>query len=62
MGLAVIPRIVVQDELAAGLPVEMEAVQGLVESFRAITLQRRFPNPVLADLLAGRAPKRRGRR
>lgn len=52
-GLAVIPRIVVQDELAAGLLVEIEVLPGIDESFLAITLQRRFPNPVVAELLAG---------
>ena len=53
VGLAVIPRIVVQDELAAGILVEIEPLPGMEESFLAITLQRRFPNPLLAELLPG---------
>lgn len=51
VGLAVLPPIVVKDELAAGLLVEAEARPGLVESFYAITLKRRFPNPLLGDVL-----------
>jgi LysR family transcriptional activator of nhaA len=52
VGLAVLPSIVVKDELAAGLLVEAEAHPGLVESFYAITLRRRFPNPLVAEVLA----------
>ena len=52
-GLAVIPRIVVQDELAAGLLAEAAPLPGIEETFLAVTLQRRFPNPVLAELLRG---------
>jgi LysR family transcriptional activator of nhaA len=51
VGLAVLPSIVVKDELAAGLLVEAEAHPGLVESFYAITLKRRFPNPLLAEVM-----------
>lgn len=51
VGLAVLPSIVVKDELAAGLLVEAEAHPGLVESFYAITLRRRFPNPLLAEVM-----------
>lgn len=50
-GLAVIPRIVVQDELAAGILAEAEELPGIKETFLAVTLQRRFPNPILAELL-----------
>ncbi|MCC6002386.1 MAG: LysR family transcriptional regulator [Pararhodobacter sp.] len=53
VGLAVIPRIVVQDELAAGVLAEADALPDMEETFLAVTLQRRFPNPVLADLLRG---------
>ena len=52
-GLAVIPPIVVQDELAAGLLAEAEPLPGIEETFLAVTLQRRFPNPLLAELLRG---------
>lgn len=52
MGLAVAPPIVVRDELGAGVLCELGPLPGLTESFYAITPKRRFPNPVLAELLA----------
>lgn len=51
-GLAVIPPIVVQDELAAGLLVEAAQLDDVVETFQAVTSARRFPNPLLAEVLA----------
>lgn len=51
-GLALVPPIVVRDELAAGLLVEVCPIPNLSETFYAITQKRRFPNPLLADLLA----------
>jgi LysR family transcriptional activator of nhaA len=51
-GLAVMPRIAVLDELAAGILVEAEVLPGITETFLAVTRQRRFPNPLLAGLLA----------
>jgi len=51
-GLAVIPPIVVQDELAAGRLVEAHRLPGIAEMFLAVTLERRFPNPLLGGLLA----------
>ena len=50
-GLAVIPPIVVQDELAAGDLVEAAKLPGIAESFLAVTRDRRFPNPLLAAIL-----------
>ncbi len=50
-GLAVIPPIVVQDELASGLLAEAVKLEGIVESFLAVTRDRRFPNPLLASIL-----------
>lgn len=52
-GLAVIPTIVVQDELANGLLVQVARIEGMRETFYAITRERRFPNPMLASLLRG---------
>ncbi|WP_416908152.1 MAG: LysR family transcriptional regulator [Polymorphobacter sp.] len=52
VGLAVLPPVVVKDELAAGLLVEAEAHPGLNETFYAITLKRRFPNPLLRELMS----------
>jgi LysR family transcriptional activator of nhaA len=51
MGLAVIPPIVVRDELAAGTLVEAAQLDGIHETFLAITRERRFPNPLLAEVL-----------
>lgn len=50
-GLAVIPPIVVRDELASGMLVDLGRLNGLAEGFFAVTLQRRFPNPLVGELL-----------
>jgi len=50
-GLAVIPPIVVRDELESGALVEAAKLDGLEEPFFAVTLERRFPNPLVAELL-----------
>jgi len=50
-GLAVLPPIVVQDELRSGLLVERAQLDGITERFLAVTLRRRFPNPLVADVL-----------
>lgn len=49
--LTLVPPIVVKDELAAGTLVEIVTIPGLAEDFHAITQRRRFPNPLLAELL-----------
>ena len=51
--LTLVPPIVVKDELAAGTLVEVFTIPGLTEEFHAITQRRRFPNPLLAELLQG---------
>ena len=51
VGLAVVPPIVVKDELEAGTLVELAQLPGLLETFVAVTLPRRFPNPLLKRLL-----------
>lgn len=56
IGLAVLPSVVVRDELGSGDLVEAGQLPGLRETFLAVTLPRRFPNPLLAPLLAGREP------
>ena len=53
IGLAVVPSIVVRDELEARELVELAPLPQLKETFFAITLARRFPNPLL-KLLIGR--------
>ncbi len=50
-GLALVPPIVVQDELESGLLVEALPLPELHEAFWAITLPRRFPNPALERVL-----------
>ena len=51
VGLALVPPIVVADELASGRLVEAAQLPELHEAFYAITLRRRFPNPLLRELL-----------
>lgn len=51
-GLAVVPQIVVQDELATGRLAEAAIPLAITESFHAVTLRRRFPNPLVAELMA----------
>lgn len=46
-GLAVVPPIVVKDELDSGILVEVAELPELEETFFAITSARRFPNPLL---------------
>jgi LysR family transcriptional activator of nhaA len=56
VGLAVLPPIVVQDELASGLLVEAAPLPDLAETFYAVTMERTFPNPLVRELLvAGEA-------
>ena len=50
-GLAVIPPIVVQDELASGQLIEVARLPGLEEVLLAVALRRRFPNPLLREVL-----------
>ena len=51
VGLAIVPPIVVEDELHTGLLREVCSIADLTETFYAITLGRRFPNPLLKTLL-----------
>jgi LysR family transcriptional activator of nhaA len=53
LGLAVLPPIVVKDEIAAGTLVEADHLPGIGASFYAVTIERRFPNPLLRELLHG---------
>ncbi|CAD7054429.1 LysR family transcriptional regulator [Pseudorhizobium halotolerans] len=50
-GLAVLPPIVVKGELEVGTLVEFDALPGMMESFYAITVKRRFPNVLTRPLL-----------
>jgi LysR family transcriptional activator of nhaA len=53
IGLAVLPPIVVKDEIAAGVLEEGDRLPGIVESFYAVTVERRFPNSLVQRLLQG---------
>lgn len=52
VGLAVVPPIVVEDELKGGILYDIAHIPELTEVFFAITLERRFPNPLLRSLIA----------
>ncbi|KIT16882.1 LysR family transcriptional regulator [Jannaschia aquimarina] len=51
VGVAVIPPIVVRDELSSGRLVELARLDDITEMFCAVTTQRRFPNPLVSELL-----------
>ncbi len=51
IGLAVLPPIVVKNELQSGLLTEADHLIGLSERFFAVTLDRKFPNPLLDVLI-----------
>lgn len=51
IGLAVVPPIVVKDELETGQLIQVETLPSLSEAFFALTLERRFPNPLLRRVI-----------
>lgn len=51
-GLAVLPPIVVRDELSSGVLIETARLPDISEIFYGVTVDRRFPNPLLDDLFA----------
>ena len=51
-GVSLVPPIVVRDELEAGVLVEHCRIPQLTESFYAIVQNRRFPNPLVGQLLS----------
>jgi len=55
VGLAVLPPIVVRDELASGELEEAERLPGLVQPFYAVTAPRRFPSRLLREVLGAAA-------
>ncbi len=52
IGIAVLPPIVVKDEVAAGLLVEGANLPGTAQTFYAVTIERRFPSPLLKELIS----------
>lgn len=51
IGLAVLPPIVVKDEIAGGVLIEGDQLPGIMETFHAVTMTRRFPNPLVRELI-----------
>ena len=51
--LTLVPPVVVQDELRSGELVEYHRISEIQETFDAITAVRRYPNPLLTQLLDG---------
>jgi LysR family transcriptional activator of nhaA len=60
VGMALVPPVVVAGELQSGVLVEYHRVSQIRESFYAITPTRRFPNPLLAEILEKSSPSFRG--
>lgn len=56
VGLAVIPPIVVKDELASGLLVDAGQLPGIRETFSAVVTRRKYPNPLVQALLQPMPP------
>lgn len=52
IGIAPLPPVVVRDELASGDLVEVGTLDGVVETFYAVTIDRKVANPALSKLLA----------
>lgn len=55
-GLSLVPPVVARGELDSGLLVAHHRIRQLRENFYAITPSRRFPNPVLRELLQKKSP------
>ena len=58
--LTLVPLVVVQDELRAGHLAERHRLPQVTENFYAITTSRRFPNPLLREMLDRRKPRAPG--
>jgi len=54
-GLALVPPVVVRDEIESGVLVETHRIPQIRETFYAITPSRRFPNPLVAELVGAMA-------
>ena len=50
-GVTLVPPVVVRDELESGALAERHRFPQIKETFYAITPSRRFPNPILRDLM-----------
>lgn len=52
VGLTVVPPIVVKDELDQGILRQIREIPEIHETFYAIVQKRKFPNPLLKQLLS----------
>ena len=50
--IALLPPVVVQDELSSGRLVEYAVVPDLHENFYGVTIQRHYESPLIEELLA----------
>jgi LysR family transcriptional activator of nhaA len=50
-GLALVPPVVVRDEIASGALVVTHQIPEIRETFHAVTPSRRFPNPLIGELI-----------
>lgn len=64
-GVTLVPPVVVRDELKSGVLVEHHHIEQIRESFYAITPSRKFPNPLVRELISqpakGKPPAKRRR-
>ena len=51
-GLTLVPPVVVKGELSAGTLVERHRIDGITESFYAITASRRFPSALVREIVS----------
>lgn len=58
--LALVPPVVVQSEIKEGILVETHRIPQVRETFYAVTPSRRFPNPLVAELVQRLAEKPQG--
>lgn len=60
-GVALVPPVVVQGELKSGDLVELHRIESIHESFYAIAPSRRFPNPIVSELMRETLLRRKAR-
>ena len=60
-GLTLVPPVVVRDEIESGALVETHRIPQISETFYAITATRRFPNPLVAELVGTMVGRKRKR-
>ena len=58
LSLGLVPPVVVRDEIESGVLMETHRLPQLKESFYAITPSRRFPNPLVGDLITRMTEKK----